>query len=98
MTWERFTEMSRDEFVPLVERDWLAQEFLSLMQKIDTVTEITRMLCERAMFSPEHVSLDQARVTWYLSILRKDIHKLWKPPLIGHWLSCRLIPGEGRSS
>ena len=30
MTWERFTVMFRDEFVPIVERERLDQEFLSL--------------------------------------------------------------------
>ena len=30
VTWERFTVIFRDEYVPLVEREWLAQVFLSL--------------------------------------------------------------------
>ena len=36
---------------------------------------ITRMFHERALFCPEHVSTEQARVTQYLSILRRDIQE-----------------------
>ena len=39
-----------------MERESLAQEFLSLKQEIESVTEITKMFHERAMFCPEHVS------------------------------------------
>ena len=34
-----------------------------------------RMFHERAYFSPEHVSTKQARVSQYLSILRRDIRE-----------------------
>ena len=73
MTWERFTTMFRDEFVLAVERERLAQELLSLKHKIETVTEITMMFHERDLFFPEQVLLEQARVAWYLSVLRRDI-------------------------
>ena len=49
VTWERFTEMFIDEFIPVVERERLSQEFLSLMQKIEVVTKITRMFHDRAL-------------------------------------------------
>ena len=39
------------------------------------MTEITRMFQERALFCPEHVSTKQARVSRYLSILRRDIQE-----------------------
>ncbi|XP_042757760.2 uncharacterized protein LOC122197614 isoform X2 [Lactuca sativa] len=75
MTWERFTAMFRDEYVPPVERERLAQEFLTLKQGTESVTAITRMFHERAMFCPENVSTEQARMSRYLSILRRDIHE-----------------------
>ena len=53
----------------------MAKEFLSHKQKTDSVTEITRMLHERALFCPEHVSIEQARVSRYLSTLRRDIRE-----------------------
>ena len=56
VTWERFTAMFRDEYVPQVERERLAQEFLTLNQGTESVTVITRMFHERAMFFPEHMS------------------------------------------
>ena len=42
VTWERFTTMFRDEYVPPVERERLAQEFLTLKQGNDSVTVVTR--------------------------------------------------------
>ena len=41
VTWERFTKLFRDEYVPKVERERLEQEFLSLKQKTESVIEIT---------------------------------------------------------
>lgn len=73
VTWERSTAMFHDEYVTPVEGERLAQEILTLKQGIVSVTVITRMFHERAMFCPEHVSTDQARMSQYLSILRRDI-------------------------
>ena len=53
----------------------LAQEFLSLKQKTETVTKIIRMFHKRALFFHEHVSSEKAHVSQYLSILRRDIRK-----------------------
>lgn len=55
VTWDRFTTMFRDEYVPPLEREWLAQEFLSLKEGMEYVTVITRMFHEGALFCPEHV-------------------------------------------
>lgn len=73
VTWERFTAMFRDEYVPSVEKECLAQEFLTLRQGTESVTVIARMFHERAMFCPEHVSTEQARMSRYLCILRRYI-------------------------
>ena len=56
VTWERFTTMFRDEYVPPIERERLAQEFLSIKQGTESMTVIPRMFHERALFCPEHVS------------------------------------------
>ena len=64
--------MFRDEYVPPVERERLAQEFLTLKQSTKLVTVITRMFHERVMFCPEHVSSEHARMSRYLSILWRD--------------------------
>ena len=53
----------------------MAQEFLTLNQGTESVTTITRMFHERAMFCPEHVSSEQARMSCYLSVLRRDIRE-----------------------
>ena len=75
VTWERFTVMFRDEYVPQVERERLAQEYLTLKQGTESVTVITKMFHERALFFPELVSTEQARMSRYLSILRRDIRE-----------------------
>ena len=36
---------------------------------------ITRMFHERALFFPEHMATEQARMSRYLSILRRDIRE-----------------------
>lgn len=43
-------------YVPQVEREQLAQEFLSLRQDGESVMVITRMFTERAMFCAEFTS------------------------------------------
>lgn len=58
VTWERFLEMFREEYVPLVEREWMAQEYMSLRQTTKTVTEINKLFHERALFCPNYASID----------------------------------------
>ena len=41
----------------------------------EIVNEITRMFHERALFCPDQVSMEQARVAWYLGIMRRDIRE-----------------------
>ena len=61
-------------YVPRVERERLAKEFLSLRQDGESVMEITRMFTERAMLCPKFAS-EQAQMTRYLSMLKADIHQ-----------------------
>ena len=56
ISWDQFREMFSTRYVPRVERERLAQEFLELRQDSESVTEITRMFTERAMFCPEFAS------------------------------------------
>ena len=58
-----------------MERERFAQEFLYLRQKTESVTVITQMFHKRALFYPEHVATEQARMSRYLSILRRDIQE-----------------------
>lgn len=48
VTWEQFSEMLRTEYVPLVERDRLAQEYLLLRHATNLVTNITKMFTDKA--------------------------------------------------
>ena len=54
--------MFSTRYVPRVERERLAQEFLELKQNSESVTEITRMFTERAMFCPKF-ALEQAQMS-----------------------------------
>ena len=74
VTWEQFRDMFRTRYVPRVEREWLAHEFLTLRQDGESVMEITRMFTERAMFCPEFAS-EQSQMTRYLSMLKTDIRQ-----------------------
>ena len=64
--------MFRARYIPRVEREHLAQEFLSLRQDGELVMEITPMLTKREMFCPEFAS-EQSQMTRYLSMLKTDI-------------------------
>ncbi|XP_023747807.1 uncharacterized protein LOC111896008 [Lactuca sativa] len=74
VTWEQFRDMFRDRYIPRVEHDRLSQEFLELRQGTETVTEVTCMFTERAMFCPEF-ALEHAQMTRYLSMLKTDIRQ-----------------------
>lgn len=50
MTWEQFVEKFREEYILLVDWERLAQDYFSLKQTIETVTEITKMLTYMALF------------------------------------------------
>lgn len=48
--------MFRARYIPQIERERLAQEFLEMRRGGETMTEITRMFVEREMFFPEFAS------------------------------------------
>lgn len=45
-----------DEYVPLVEKERMTHEYLSLRKMMEIVTEITKMIHERALFRLESAS------------------------------------------
>ena len=51
VTWGQHTEMFRSEYVPLVERERLAQEYLSLRKTMESLIEITKKFMDMALFS-----------------------------------------------
>ena len=62
VSWDQFREMFSTRYVPRDEKERLAREFLELKQDLESVTEITRMFIERAMFCPEFAS-EQAQMS-----------------------------------
>lgn len=60
VTWEQLSKMLHTEYVPLVERERLYQEYLSLRQTKKPVTEITKMFIERYLFFPMYSASKQA--------------------------------------
>ena len=75
MSWEQFSEMFCSCYVPLVEREKLAQEYLDLREGSETVTKITKMFTKSVMFYPEFVASEQAQMTRYLSMLKMEIRQ-----------------------
>lgn len=59
VTWEQLSEMFRRRYVPMVERETLAQEYMDLRQTTDMMTEITKMFTESALFCPEFTASEQ---------------------------------------
>lgn len=56
LTWDQFSKMFCGEYVPLVERGGVAQEYMLLRKRTKSVTEITRMLHKRSLFFPRYAS------------------------------------------
>lgn len=55
-----FMEMFPEEYMPSVERERLAQEYLLLQQTTETVTKIVRVFHDRALFYHNYTSNEQA--------------------------------------
>lgn len=73
VTWEHFFWKFTEDYVPLVERERLAQELLSFKYTSESVVKITKMFTDRALFFPVYVSSEQVKMYRYLSILKTDI-------------------------
>ena len=61
MTWEQFSMMFCMRYLPLVERERLAQEYLDMREGIESVTEITKMFTKRALFCAKLLHLSKLR-------------------------------------
>ena len=59
-----------NKYVPLVERERIDQEYLSLRQATQLMTVITKMFTKRALFCPEYPASDQVKMSPYLSMLK----------------------------
>lgn len=55
--------MFHAEYVPLVEQEQLAHEYLSLKQMIELVTEITKIFMERSLFYLENATPEQVHMS-----------------------------------
>lgn len=66
-----FIEMFPEDYMPSVERERLAQEYLLLQQTTESVIEIVRVFHDRDLFYHNYTSNEQAQLTRYLSILKK---------------------------
>lgn len=59
VTWEQFMKMFRIKYVPLVESERVAEEYLSLKQMIDSVMEIIKIFPEIALLCPKYAASEQ---------------------------------------
>lgn len=75
MTWEHFTDMLRVEYVPQVERECLATEYLSIKKTKNSMMEINKMFTERALFCPESVANEQLKMSRYPNMLKIEIRE-----------------------
>ena len=53
ITWEQFSKTFCMRYVPLVDWERLAQEYLDLRQGTETVYETTKMFTEKTLFCPK---------------------------------------------
>lgn len=77
VTWEQFIEMLHTDYVPLVERERLAHEYLSLKKTMDPMTEITKIFTKRALFCLDYVASKQVQMSRYLSMLKTKIREFF---------------------
>ena len=75
MTLSDFVTRFRAEFVPAVELQQLAREFLDMRQTTETVAEITAKFRERALLVPQYAGDEDMRRTRYHDMLRADIRE-----------------------
>ena len=63
------------EYVPLVEKERIVQEYLALRQTTESVIEITKIFTKRALFCLECFALELARMSRYMRMLKTEIRK-----------------------
>ena len=75
MTWEQFTELFREQFMPQIEVERLTSEFLSLVQTTESVYEITDKFLERSLFCPEYIASERMKMYRYAEVLKPEIRE-----------------------
>ncbi|KAI3672891.1 hypothetical protein L6452_38991 [Arctium lappa] len=75
LTWEEFVIRFRAEYVPPVEMERIAKEFLELTQTTETVKEMNRRFTEMALFCLQYAASEDMKMTRYKDMLRTEIRE-----------------------
>ena len=54
----------------------MAQKYVDLRNMTKTPTKIAKMFIEKDLFCPKFAASEQAQITWYLIMIKKDIRQL----------------------
>ncbi|KAJ9536480.1 hypothetical protein OSB04_un000317 [Centaurea solstitialis] len=93
MTWAQFTTRFQTEYVPRVEIQRLANEFMNLQQTTESVNEITKKFTELSIFCPRLAADDEWMMTRYIQMLRPEIREFVNNPL---YTSMRILVEAAR--
>lgn len=63
VNWGKFTKIFCAEYMPLVVRERLTQEYLSLRQTMESVMQITKKFTKRALFCQEYASSKKVKMS-----------------------------------
>ncbi|KAL4574459.1 hypothetical protein LXL04_021291 [Taraxacum kok-saghyz] len=75
MPWEDFVTRFRTQYVPQVEMDRLAREFLTMEQTTESIPELNRKFNEMALFCPQYAADEGMKMARYTQMLRTDIRE-----------------------
>ncbi|KAL4568026.1 hypothetical protein LXL04_023626 [Taraxacum kok-saghyz] len=75
MPWEDFVTRFRTQYVPQVEMDRLAREFLTMEQTTESIPELNRKFNEMALFCPQYATDEGMKMARYTQMLRTDIRE-----------------------
>lgn len=75
LTWDEFVTRFRAEYVPPVEMERIAKEFLELTQTSETVKEMNRKFTEMALFCPQYAASEEMKMSRYKDMLRTEIRE-----------------------
>ncbi|KAL4582748.1 hypothetical protein LXL04_007307 [Taraxacum kok-saghyz] len=75
MPWADFVTRFRVQYVPQVEMDRLAREFLTLEQTTESIPELNRKFNEMALFCPQYAADEGMKIARYTQMLRTDIRE-----------------------
>ena len=75
MGWNEFKDMFLKYFSPEAEVRRIRQDFLSMHQTTESVSEFTGKFIDRARFNPDYVGNEKRMMEHYMALLRKDIRE-----------------------